>query len=77
MKHREILLFDEVLQMLKAFHEGQAEADDLLDFLEEHQDAIGDLLSILSKCFLFDDYYKLYQSHIRTLIEDTDETINT
>ena len=36
MKHREILLFDEVLQMLKTFHEGQVEADDLLDFLEEH-----------------------------------------
>ena len=74
MKQREILLFDETLEMLKAYHEGdfdESDIDELLDFFEKHQDAIGDLLSALSKCFLFDDYYEKYREYNRQLLEET------
>ena len=74
MKQREILLFDEALEMLKAFHEADfdlVETDNLFDFFAEHQSTIGDLFSMLSKCFLFDDYYEKYREFNQQLLEDT------
>ena len=65
MKQREILLFDEQLELLKAYHGGD------FDYDGEHNEALHDLLSTLSKVFLSDDYYEKYREYNRQLLEET------
>ena len=75
MKQREILLFDEQLALLKAYHEAdfgdETDIDDLLAFFQEHSEIIFDMLFSLAKCFLFDDYYEAYREYTRKLLETT------